>query len=215
MGKVYFIYATIPLKIFEQRIKYLIDNNAIHRYQRTEENMYGLYAWTTSKKKMESFMDTRDNDIYVVKKKDIDKEKELKNLKREIGNLELDYYLYQTDNDGGEICITSTKDEFIACTEYTEENFWSFCIDGKIEKNYEHFNKELQIALDLLGYTYYYHMNVSDDKDMMEMASYNAGYGKTVLGYDKLLKKFDEANLLLFLFDYMFFGDTKKKVNLS
>lgn len=207
MSKVYFIYATIPEEIFNKRIKYFIDHQAIHRFKRENGKMYGMYAWTTSKKKLKSFLNTRNNSIYTVVKKELNNEIEMTELKRNFGSMQLDYYLYRSDTDGKELCVTTTKDEYLASVEEVELNFWEFIISDLVDVNYKIFNKEVQEALDLLDYTRQYASNCSDDEDLHDEACYNASFHKTLFGIDNPFEGYNEANILLYLFEYMFLGD--------
>ena len=66
--KLYLIYAIIPSNVFSTRIKYLIDN--VKDFKTQGNDRVGLYAWTTSKKILEEFLEGRDHDIYKVIKKE-------------------------------------------------------------------------------------------------------------------------------------------------
>ena len=103
MGKVYFIYATIPEKIFNTRIKYFLPQSSLHRFKRKHGAMYGLYAWTTKKKHLKLFLETRDPSVYTVVEKDLDKDdEEFEYIRRDIKEHELNKYEYITNSDDGE-----------------------------------------------------------------------------------------------------------------
>ena len=212
MAKVYFIFTTIPEKVFTSRIKYFIDPQTIHRYHRMDEGkMHGLYAWTTSKKKLLNFLETRNEDIYNVKKEDIPigKKEYLHELRKEIGNLELNFHEFETDNEDGKLELVTTKDEYIAVTEDLEPNYWQFVIGDLIDIDYKIFNHGIQEALDYLGYTAHYCMNNDEDYEngMCDMANHNNSFGRTVFGFHKPKLRYDQLNLLLCFFEYMFLGD--------
>jgi hypothetical protein len=84
---------------------------------------------------------------------------------------------------------------------------------SNLSVDYKVFNKDIQEALDVLGYTTLYDLNVDSTPESDEMmkrqikAERNYYHGKTVFGKDLIFKHdTNEYVGLMYLFSYLFFG---------
>ena len=210
MSKIYFIYASISEDVFNKRIKYFIDSRIIHKFRWKHGKLYGMYAWTTDKKKVKDFLETRNGSIYTVIKKDVeDKDEELKRLRREYGEQELNYYSFRHD-DPEEMIILTTKNEYTISTDNIEEYLYEFGgFNDYLKYDYRVFNEEIQLALDILNYNTQYDTNIGKTESI-EYARYNSSFRVTPLGRTMTDFTYNEANVLLYFFEYMFIGDVNE-----
>lgn len=208
MKKIYFIYAIIPEKIYNEKIKYIISN--IHDFRWKHGNMYGLYAWSTSKKIIKEFFEVREKSMYTLVKKDIYDEEEIEKMRKTYTELELkrrQYYFDKTQDKKESLLIVSTKNEFVQSTEFYEENLYEF--GPPIEKiaNYSVFKDKIIKALDKIGYVGAYDQLYGTESDV-DLCLYNKGFGLTKYGYkDISLNGYNQMNVLLYLFRYFFYGN--------
>lgn len=205
MKKVYFIYVSIPERIFN-KVKYMLGNTEGYRWKR--DKMFGLYAWTTNKAIASEFFEVRNKDIYTLVKKEID-EDELKHIKDMYYTLKLDhriYYLDKSESIDKSVEIVSTKNEYVCVTEEAEEYMWEF--GPQISENvpYEIFNDKVLNALDTVGYCKGYDLRFAKD-EQMESTSYNLSFGLTPLGNRDSFRYDNKMNVLIYLFNYFFYGD--------
>jgi len=209
MKKIYFIYVSIPENIFN-KVKYMLGNT--ERYRWKHDKMFGLYAWTTSKSIANEFFEVRDKDIYTLVKKDVDDE-EFRHIKDDLNILKLDrrvYYLDKTEHKDRSVEIVSTKNEYVCVTSDSEEYIWEFGppIDESVP--YIIFSDKVMDALDTLGYSKGYDLRYGEDMQN-DYANYNASYGLTPLGKrDKILYD-NQMNILIYLFNFFFYGESKTK----
>ena len=103
MKTVYFIYVSIPQKIFDSKIKFLLSNTEDFRFKRN--TMYGLYAWSTKKKIVKEFFELREPKIYTLVEKEIDSEEYFEHFKSKYSNLELKIREYDR-KDGANLKTT-------------------------------------------------------------------------------------------------------------
>ena len=211
MKKIYYIYAIIPEQIYYSKIRYIIPNQ--HDYRLKHNSMYGLYAWTTSKKITKEFFEVRNKSIYTLIKGDMIDKEDYKRMKEKYGELELDYRKYYYDGntpiEEDSITIVSTKNEYIQSTEYVAENLYEFGPKSDINIHYSIFKDKIIKALDLLGYTTDYDIEYGEDSDA-DCASYNLSFGLTKYGNKDITKNVNQMNILLFLFRFLFYGNENK-----
>ena len=114
--EVFLINIEIPINVFNLQYIYFIDNSEKYKYR--NEIMYGLYAWTTDKTKLEEFLNTRSESVFSVRSKKINK-KELKELKEKYKTHELDLFMYTQKIKGKlkDIGIISIDNEYRVCHE--------------------------------------------------------------------------------------------------
>lgn len=209
MKKVYFIYVSIPEKIFN-KTKYLLGNIEGYRWKR--DKMFGLYAWSTNKEIVSEFFEVRNKDIYTLVKKDVDDD-ELDLIKDRFNNLKLDhrvYYLDKSEKLDKSVEIVSTKNEFVSSTIDSEENLWEFGPPIEQDVPYTMFNDKVLSALDLLGYCKGYELRYADG-DQRDFAEYNLGFGLTPLGNKDKASYDNQMNILIYLFSYFFYGENRKE----
>ena len=208
MKKIYYIYAIIPENIYDKKVRYIIPNQ--HDYKLKHNAMYGLYAWSTSKKIVKEFFEVRNKSVYTLIKKDIYDKEDYKLIKEKYGDLELDYRKFYYNNDSPDeeesITIVSTKNEYVQSTEYISENLYEFGPKADIAIHYSIFKDKIIKALDLLGYTTDYDIEYGNDSDA-DYASYNLSFGLTKYGNRNVTGNVNQMNILLFLFRYLFYGN--------
>ena len=215
MNKVYLIYATIPTYLFENKYKYLIENR--YDYKPYEDNMIGLYAWTTKKELKKEFEAVRSqsNIFNVIKKDDIDDEFE-ELLTTKYASLELGYRDYGIDNDEY-LIICSTKFEHVNSTIDGDENMEEFYEKSYLDDfgliDYKIFSKEMQVALDTVGYTMKYIETSSDDQEEIDFINYNSSYNMGATGVNLPTMNNNEYEILIYLYDLMFLGTSNLTPN--
>lgn len=207
--KIYFVYAEITESEFNRRIKYLVNNNN-HEFRWKHNKAYGLYAWTTSKKLLNEFLEYRNNDIYTVVKKELLDDYELEKVSKTYSDSKIKiskfYCDYEKSDKGNYVELPVTDNEHYNVSVCGEENMEEF--GPKIpDIDYHMFNKKVQEALDTIGYTTDYDVSFSNDDDIA-FADNQKSYGLTVMGRKYPYKKRNEFNTLLYLFHFMFFGKT-------
>lgn len=191
--KLYLIYAIIPSNVFSTRIKYLIDN--VKDFKTQGNNRVGLYAWTTSKKILEEFLEGRDHDIYKVIKKEFMDDEDIDKFKSVYNTLELHLYHYNnkhSETSGKGIDIVTTKSEYVNSVLDLEANITGFGYPTFALFDYSDFNQELKTALEILNYNYYYDSNALAFDEKSEST--------------KSSEEFNEVAGLLYLYGYMFGG---------
>lgn len=208
MKKIYIIYATIPENIYNRQLKYTLPSTN-KDYQWKNGKMYGLYAWTDSKKILNEFFEIRNSGIYTVSKKSCLSDEEYKIFKDNYSMLKLSlnrFYYTSEMNDDECIDIVTTKNEYVISTEYGIETLNEFAFKPSEEISYLLFNKEIIKALDTVGYVDAYNDLYGTD-DQAGFTSYQNSFGLTTFGYKKSLPKIEnQMNILLFIFGYMFYG---------
>lgn len=221
--KIYFIYAKIPMTVYDTRIKFIISN--VHDYRCKDNHMFGLYAWTRKKKLCEEFLELRDcPELYTVIKRDDIREDQYKVIKDRYFQLELKPYRYfydtkvreeEEENADRFMEVVSTQNEYnISTNEFSEYiNEFGPHMDSNYP-DYRIFNSEVIKALDIIGYTTDFDIINTEDA-RKENAINLFQQGKTVYGRDLYLTGENELSNLLFLFRYMFFGTIGKGYNRS
>lgn len=174
--EIHLINIEIPIDIFKFQYIYLIDNSEKYVYK--NNIMHGLYAWTTDKELLEEFLNTRNKSIFTVKSKKISK-KDLKDIKKEYSNHQLDWFTYSCKFKGEEkgIGVISTKNEYEVSKSSSE-----FIID--------HFND--------LEKRYFKYLNNKNRKSINEIM-------KNINDTSKVTK--DTLDVLFYLFRFMFVGE--------
>ena len=209
MSKIYCLWATIPKKEFEQRIKYLIDNPESYTYIEKDQVYYGLYAWTTKKKKrMDPFFKLR-NKIYTVKKIPSHTHADISRMRREYPTLELKRFKYFLDKEHRKdrmAIIVSTINEYRVVTEEHELYLDQLGLAFENILDYKVLKEKYQEALDKIGYTTIYETLYGDQ----DLAEFNRSFNLTVKG-NKIISFDNQLNLLLYFYRFMFLGDDLRK----
>ena len=221
MKNLYMIYIIVPSDVFNSRIKYLIDSR-YSTFKYKDGFITGLYAWSTNKKLVKKFIESR-ADVFKVKKKEMS-DASYKKYKKNYFDLRLEDRRYFADvsirdNDVEKVVesdlymdVISTKFEFIAATYEISENMASFGPASYLSYDYKIFNDLIIEALDVLQYTLLYDTFVPTNPESDEMleredvAHYNSGFNLTP--YSNIMLDFtsNECVALLYLFSYTFFG---------
>ena len=176
MKKVYLIYAKIPCILFDSKIHDFV--NDVSKYKNTNNKYIGLYAWTTKKILLNSFIEFRSGakKIYNIIERKFTKE-EFNQFRKENFHEELLYYQIPTIDNyedtefyiGFEASKKNTKKEIqqffssknnqIVCTrceftnviEYGHQYLMEYMCQI-VDAEYCVFKSEYQQALDYIGY---------------------------------------------------------------
>ena len=205
MKTVYFIYVSIPQKIFDSKIKFLLSNTEDFRFKRN--TMYGLYAWSTKKKIVKEFFELREPKIYTLVEKEIDSEEYFEHFKSKYSNLELTIREYDR-KDGANLKTTeivTTKNEWVNSTIDNEQNLWEFGPEVFEDIPYKLFKNKVINALDLIGYIDTYIRKFGTNEEIDD-ENYNRSFGLTSNGNEYRLNTSDTVNVLLYLFHFLFYG---------
>lgn len=177
MKKVYLIYAKIPALLFDNKMHLFVNDSSKYKYS----NRYyiGLYAWTTSKILLDTFMDFRKdaNKIYKLKIRKFSKN-ELNVFKDIHQNEELRYYRISScanyndidddgwipkkkdskkdrdeffSKDGVSSQIVCTKEEYNTLFDFGHQYLYEY-MTQIINADYYAFKDEYKLALDYIGY---------------------------------------------------------------
>ena len=188
----------IPRQVYDNTIKFLLNNKYDFRYK--HEKMYGLYAYTKSKKLLTEFMDIRGGSgVYNVIKSDMSEEM-FYDLNDKNSELKLIRSSFKTLN-GESMELVVTKNEDHVVKNDSEEYIYEFGISAFKKLNYIIFNEKIIKALDRLNYVKLFERDYGDT----DLLFFNDSFGLTPEGHlDKPI--YSELNTLLYLFRYMFVG---------
>lgn len=156
MKKVYSIYLLIEDSIYNERLKFLIENQ--YDYNWKHGKMFGFYAWTTKRQYMEEFFETRDSSKFMLIETDLDKDDMMYHvLQEKHGSQKLGLRPYKVLNVKKKttttINVISTLNEFVCSTEFGQENMNEFGPWNYDDKNIIYLlNDKLLSALYMLGY---------------------------------------------------------------
>lgn len=205
--KVYFIYATIPREVYDEKIKFLLGHEYDFRVKK--DKMYGLYAFTKSKKLLNDFLYVRNKkNLYTVIKAEVD-EYDYEHYRDERSNLKLQRSSFETlEGETMEIVVTKNEEYIIKYDK--EEYMHEFGFKPYRDLNYVIFNKKLQNSLDKLGYVKLYDTFYGNEEDL-GYVGYQESFNLTPLGND-IIPLYSEVNVLLYLFRFMFMGEETLKV---
>lgn len=203
--KIFYIYAKIPRLLFDERLKYLLSTQ--HTFHCKKGYMCGLYAFTNSKKIMKKFLEFRDPEVYSVIKDDIDDD-EYQNIHLNKSDLELRYSDF-TLNEKEKIEMVVTKNEETIIKFDGKEYINAYGPSSYVKTNFYIFNDKIINALDGLGYTKSYIDQFGSD-DEVDYMYYNESFGLSPLMNDHMNSKYNELNLLLYLYRYFFIGSDIK-----
>jgi len=212
----YLIYATIPASIYDSSYKFILPSESI--FQRHNNEMKGLYAWTLDKSLLKSFMKERgDSGIYTLMKKEVDDDY-MKEFSDEYTRLKLNRYSFDcyVNDEFKKIRVTTTRNENVNVNndgnEYMIEALEELMTDAQIP---DIFTKKMRKALNNLGYyesykmfhgepyydrvngKYYYEQEITEPSESSTFA----------LNYKNKLE------VLLYLYGFMFTGPPKEKEN--
>lgn len=209
MKKVYLLYLIIPKIEFENRIYTLVEN----KYNYTDlndENVIGLYAFTTKKSYLKEFFEVRNKERYYVKKLEMEPE-EFSEWRVEHITAELSHYELNVDGKN-KVDVLCTKFEYTFINDYSSEIVMDTLMLYPVN-DYMLFKDEYQIALDSIGYTTFYDTLIGGDshfyteeeiEERIAYADYNLSYGMTVFGQKFPINLTNQFNLLISLFRFSF-----------
>jgi hypothetical protein len=227
--KLFIIDIMIPKDVFNDRLGYLVQKSTVKTFVTFEEvdpfTVHGIYAWTTNEDYLQSFIETRANDIYRVKKLTGLDKSEVDKFRKRYPDLELSEYKYwynqanevplppgeeYEDPDSLFIRIVSTKNEYENSTIFLQENMNEHFVIPDLYIDYNIFKPELKEALDVLGYTYLYDSYFSpdnDEYDRKDLADYNRSFGLTPGGNPFSMVMKNEYLGFIYLYHYPIFGN--------
>lgn len=226
MNIVHIAYLTIPKDIFDLRMKYLIDSVDSYDYKIKEKSVTAFYAWTTSRKRMKRFLDTRCRDIFTVKTKELDdddydefisKNKASRLGVYSIATIPTDSYeslsgISSVDKENF-IDMVLTDYEHKNISLYKSENMNEFGPKAFNNMDYSIFNEEIIGALRVLGYVTLY------DSSFIR---YNKMSEDDLERYENAMNVIDQMDIdsdlitplmmteyivLVFLYSYTFIGE--------
>lgn len=216
MKKIYLIYAKIPDPLYQMLsfyIRYIEKTFTIS----VDNKWLGLYAWTTSKKKLKIFKETRKKaKVYIYKEKMIEKDY-LKKFSEENKDSKLGNYEYIQSYSLAclpPINVITTLEEYNIATD--NDIIYEFLVENSVFQNYNVdymiFRTDIINALDILNYTTEYDLfwggeSEDDGEDRTETANYLMSYNQTPFG-NKYIGIYDnEFASLMMVFSSLFLGD--------
>ena len=203
--KIFYIYAKIPRLLFDERIRYLLSNQ--HNFHCKKGYMCGLYAFTNNKKLLKKFLEFRDPDVYSVIKDNIDDD-DYKDIHVNKGDLELRYSDFSLNNkENIEMVVTKNEETIIKYD--GQEYINAYGPSSYVKTNFYIFNDKIISALDNLGYTKSYIDQFGTD-DEVDYMYYNESFNLSPLLNKHIKSKYNEINLLLYLYRYFFIGSDIK-----
>lgn len=210
--KIYTIFAKVNLDDYNRIYKYLFPNKMYSNCTFSNNEWYGLYAWTTKKSLLDEFLEIRGgSNIYDVKSDKMElTDEDFKNWKLDYIEYKLGRYKYKHyyDNKTQDVEIVTTKNEYTQVVENSSENFNELLrnlFNDAPLIDYKVFNDDIIKALDCLDYTSFFISNYGTD-DECDNLSWSESFSMTILGKPKIPYTFDEVNLLTKLYSYMFYG---------
>lgn len=221
------IYITVPDKIFNERLKYLIPSVDRLNFKIKDENdIVCLYAWTQKKKYVKRFLSERCNRVFNVKAKEMDDDEftsfieynSALELKPDNISLNSSYDGYErnvkakiVDNENFVNLIT-TYFETSNYSDNKRENMEEFGPQVDANTNYDLFNDHIVKALTILGYVTIYDSRYS--QNFPESDEVIARYEKAMRVENLLDTKSDliagllktEYIVFIYLYSYTFVG---------
>ena len=206
---IYYIFTTIPKKIYDKKYKYLLPNKIFSNCKFLEDSWYGLYAWTLKKSLVTEFFQIRDKKKYELKKVEIDiNGEEFKEFKNDYAEYKLRKSSFDHYYDGKiqKVDIVVTKNE------YTQTNMdldgpsnYDEHILGEIKSdvNFNIFKDDILQSLDKLNYTEFIILRNGTSSDIDEYSFQNS-FNLTLFGHPRINYQLDELNFLLKLYEEMF-----------
>lgn len=229
MKTVYCLYITIPDNLWT-RYAYLVPNKINFDYDVRGETHTGLYAWTTSKKALKKFLSYRNTSSYILEKyKYTHKRKSMLNemynddkigkyiIMKYMNNEDFEKFGNDRDNfkhseigkDNDKfISIHLTFLEYLNITTDLEQNLNLYGTFPLLDYNF--FERKFLDLLDSIGYVFKYDTEIrSGAEDGLDnISTYNAGFGKTLFGYDLPEFYYSEYMFLFYLYEYPIYGYT-------
>jgi hypothetical protein len=203
MKKIYVIYASIPSLLFDNKIHDFIHDPM--RYKLSDNKYIGLYAWTTKKKLLDEFLNTRykarsmytvlkkelDDDDYIYFKKDNNQEKlSCYKLYHDIVEEDENKNVHEKLNDETPR-IVCTKNEYETIYDLGEQYLFDYMCQI-VNFEYLVLNDQYKLLLDKIGYCDLFNrifdgLTDYDDyddfyHDRHEMTEFNNGYGLSYYG---------------------------------
>ena len=232
MKLVYIIYASIPNRLWEAKLKYLINESSYvlsgKEYNYDGNNRTFLYAWTTKEKYLNAFKYFRENalkNIYKIEAAEMDK-LEYSQFVERYENERLRYIEIPTNdnemfgtNDFTKILCTLNEANY---TIYEGHVYLYEYFSDIIEVDYSIFNNKYINALDCLSYCdefniLRYNNALSYDESELyssryEMSEYNHSFNLTGFGNHKMIDLYaNRLAIFVNLFYEMIEGYNKKE----
>lgn len=212
---VYVIYITIPEKEYNKTIKYMIPSISYFRF--SDGKYSGIYAWTKSKKLLNSFINLRGNDKYNVITVDMSDD-DYHDFKIKFSDFKLKNYKYyknMNDKDKSDYNeIVSTYFEYRACSDEIEENLNEFSFNINPEVDYMLFKEKYINYLDMIGYNTRFDLfDSTNSESRFEYADYMASFNLTPMGNPFIVDPsgvYNQILALLYLFKYPLYGCLKE-----
>ena len=203
---VYFIYAEIPRRDYENTLKYLLSDQ--HDFRSKGDCMRGLYAITNNKKFLKGFFNIRGgNEMYTTVKRDLEDD-DWDMIRDQYSDLVLRKSHFEERIEEKMKRIVTKNEE--TTVHYDGRAYMTeFGPSMYANVDYELFNDSIINALDIIGYTADYDVNHSNDDERVERAFFQESYALTPLG-NKRIDINTETNMLLYLYRVMFVGASKE-----
>lgn len=228
MKTYYLVYANVPSILFENAYKHIIGNSWEYEQMNVNGNSvyHGLYAWTSKKSLLNEFLKYRDPATYQIKEC-YDDEYIQTVLKEKYWNQKIDTYtlvaLYGKGNfsNGYDILeayrhntkksddvktfnVIMTKEEYVNCTEYREENWLDFGLHA--EMRYDIFTDEFIQLLDEIGYTLIHDIYYTNNQQIRDCACYMLSFDVSPFGNEINLSLANEMSAFLLYYRPLIFG---------
>lgn len=204
---VYLIYVVIPIHIYNKILYFLPKHfNFVCRGNK----YYGLYGWSFKKKMITEFLSFRNKNIYTLKEYTFETEDEYETFRKDNIELKLDYRVFVTKDKSTikKVQLVTNKIEYVESVENASENCNLYILEKLSFVDYSIFKDKIIDALDVLNYTSLYDTYAADSDERSDSAGFNLSFNMTPLGTTIGKIEYDEFNLLLHLYNYLFFGES-------
>lgn len=177
---VYFIYARIPTKIYQKLPQQIVN----FKYDVKNDVFYGIWGFTKERELAKRFMKIHKSTFFQIVKKRFENDMELQDEMNRAKIISDDirlmehYFVCEKDGKSGSIPLVINHIEKAAVMDerYNESEVICLC-DGPIRSNW--FSKDIQLSLELLGFTTYEQLSKIDDDPEYMIADDGIGYGLT------------------------------------
>ena len=225
MKDVYLIYAKINENLWDRKMKILVSSANSHEYKKDIDLDYfiGLYAWTTKKKYVDIFKDSRksafNKGMYSIKHIVMDKD-EYTTFMNKYSFEKLKFYKFRTRPGFIYNTKPSNTEETVLCTQMEHEE----CVEDKqliyedmadlLRFDYQAFNDEYMYLFERIGYATQFDIEMyggfPDDyfyEARGEAASYQESFGLSTNGVPIGVDLFgNQYGCLLTFYFEMFMG---------
>ena len=176
---VYFIYARIPTKIYQKLPQQIVN----FKYDVKNDLFYGIWGFTKERELAKRFMNFHKSTFFRIVKKRFENDMELQDEMNRAKIIPDDirltehYFVCEKDGQSGSVSLVINHIEKDAVMNENYESE-SICLcDGPIRSNW--FSKDIQLSLELLGFTTYEQLSKIDDDPEYMIADDGMGYGLT------------------------------------